>query len=67
MAAGDKVTNVHSKLHDLGRELAQYMDARITAGGVEFTEHMLQCLRTELMRTADSILSPPRTGGGVIG
>lgn len=50
--------NPHSELHDMSRQLAQYMEARITAAGVTLTEEHAKVLRAELIKTADRILGP---------
>lgn len=50
--------NVHSELHDMSRQLAAYMEARITAAGVGVNEEQLKLLRKELLRTADAVLTP---------
>lgn len=50
--------NVHSELHDMSRQLAQYMEARIAAAGVGVNEEQLKLLRKELLRTADAVLTP---------
>lgn len=50
--------NVHSELHDMSRQLATYMEARITAAGVAVNEEQLKLLRKELLRTADAVLTP---------
>lgn len=61
--------NVHSELHDMSRQLATYMEARITAAGVGVNEEQLKLLRKELLRTADAVLTPnaPLTRGGIVG
>lgn len=61
--------NVHSELHDMSRQLAAYMEARITAAGVDVNEEQLKILRKELLRTADAVLTPnaPLTRGGIVG
>lgn len=50
--------NSHSELHDMSRQLAQYMEARITAAGTTLTEERAKVLRAELIKTADRILGP---------
>lgn len=58
--SSDVHPNAHSEFHDMSRQLAQYMEARITAASVRPTYNQMKQLRTELLQTADRVLTPTR-------